>query len=284
MDSQPVEITTLVAGRSFLEGPRWRGNVLYVSDMHGDAVLRVTDDGAVARVVDVEQPSGLGWLPDGSLLVSSMAARRVMRFDGTALTLHADLAAVAPHEINDMVVDRHGHAFVGQFGYDLRGGGARTTAPLLRVDPDGSVHEAAPDMRMANGMAITTDDRTLVVAESAGGCLLGFDLADDGSLSNRRVWAELPDAPDGMCLDAQDGAWIAAPVGDRFVRVLEGGEVTDVIETPGRHGIACALGGPDGRTLYMLTATNHGERHEARAAMSAAIERTTVRVPGAERP
>lgn len=276
-------VTPLVRGRSFLEGPRWRGDALYVSDMHGDAVLRVDGD-RVTTVVEVEQPSGLGWLPDGGLLISSMTGRRVMRWDGARLTVHADLSDVAPYEINDMVVDRHGHAFVGQFGYDLRGGGAPATAPLLRVDPDGSVHEAASDLRMANGMAVTTDDRTLVVAESSGKCLTAFDLADDGTLSHRRVWADLPDHPDGICLDAEDGVWIAAPVTDRFVRVEEGGAVTDIVETPGRHGIACALGGPDGRTLYLLTATTHGAREESRAAMTAAIETTTVRVPGAERP
>ena len=278
-----AEITPLVNGLSFLEGPRWRGDTLYVSDMHGDAVLRVVGD-TVSTVVEVEQPSGLGWLPDASLLISSMTARRVMRWDGSTLRVHADLSDLAQFEINDMVVDRHGHAFVGQFGYDLRGGGTPTTAPLLRVDLDGSVHEAAPELQMANGMAITTDDRTLVVAESSGKCLTAFDLADDGTLSRRRRWADLPDHPDGICLDAEDGVWIAAPVTDRFVRVVEGGEVTDVVETPGRHGIACALGGTDGRTLYLLTATTHGAREESRATMTAAIETTTVEVPGAERP
>ena len=279
-----ADITPLVTGLSFLEGPRWRGDVLFVSDMHGDAVLAVTANGAVSTVVELEQPSGLGWLPDGSLLVSSMTARKVMRFDGNALSVHADLSGLAPYEINDMVVDRHGHAFVGQFGYALREGGAPVASPLLRIDPDGSVHEAAPDMQMANGMAITNDDRTLVVAESSGKCLTAFDLADDGMLTHRRVWADLPDHPDGICLDAEDGVWIAAPVTDRFVRVTEGGEVTDIVDTPGRHGIACALGGPDGRTLYMITSTTHGERGESQAARTGAIETTTVRVPGAERP
>ncbi|MBM3658821.1 MAG: SMP-30/gluconolactonase/LRE family protein [Actinobacteria bacterium] len=277
-------MTPLVTGRSFLEGPRWRSDALYVSDMHGDVVLRVTADGATSTVVEVDQPSGLGWLPDGSMLISSMASRRVMRWDGSALVVHADLATVAPFEINDMVVDRRGHAFVGQFGYDLRGGARPVDAPLLRVDPDGSVHEAAPALRMANGMAIANDDRTLVVAESSGKCLVGFTVADDGTLTDRRIWAELPDHPDGICLDAEDGVWIAAPVTDRFVRVAEGGAVTDVVETPGRHGIACALGGPDGRTLYMCTSTTHGARDDSRAAMTAAVETTTVQVPGAERP
>ena len=271
-----AEIRQLVGGLSFLEGPRWHDGALYVSDMHGDAVLRITTDGEITTAVEVEQPSGLGWLPDGSLLISSMAKRAVMRFDGTALTTHADVSAFAVHEINDMVVDAHGHAFVGQFGYDLRGGGKPAPAALLRVDPDGSVHEAAPDLRMANGMVITGDGATLLVAESSGKDVVGFDLGDDGTLTNRRVWAELPDAPDGIGIDAEDGVWVAGPVSDRFVRVVEGGEVTDIIETPGRHGIACAVGD---NTLFMITATTLGEREESRAKMSAAVETTTVRVP-----
>ncbi|MBM3693668.1 MAG: SMP-30/gluconolactonase/LRE family protein [Actinobacteria bacterium] len=269
----------LVTGRSFLEGPRWHDGALHVSDMHGDAVLRIAPDGTIETVVEVAQPSGLGWLPDGDLLVVSMAARQVLRHDGATTTVHADLSAAAAHEINDMVVDRHGHAFVGQFGYDLRGGGAPVPAPLLRVDPDGSVHEAAPDLRMANGMVITPDG-VLVVAESSGRCLTGFDLADDGTLHHRRCWADLPDHPDGICLDAEGGVWIAAPVTDRFVRVEAGGAVTDVVETPGTHAIACVLGGIDGRTLFLLVAGTHGARAEAQAARDAAVLTTTVRVPG----
>jgi sugar lactone lactonase YvrE len=270
------DITQLVTGRSFLEGPRWHDGALYVSDMHGDAVLRVTEDGEVSTVVEVEQPSGLGWLPDGSLLISAMTRRCVMRYDGRDLTVHADLTGFAQHEINDMCVDQHGHAFVGQFGYDLRGGGAPAPAALLRVDPDGSAQEVAPDLRMANGMVITADQSTLLVAESSGKAITGFDLADDGSLSNRRIWAELPDAPDGIGIDAEDGVWVAGVVADRFARVVEGGAVTDVIETPGRHPIACAIGSADGHTLFMLTAQTHGERDKSQATMSAAIETARV--------
>ena len=127
-----AETTALVTGRAFLEGPRWHGGALYISDMHDDAVLRVTEDGDVATVVKVDQPSGLGWLPDGSLLIASMTRRCVMRFDAPDLAVHADLSALAPYDINDMCVDRHGHAFVGQFGYDLRGGAAPATAPACR--------------------------------------------------------------------------------------------------------------------------------------------------------
>src|SRR6201998_4272266 len=181
-----ADITALVTGRAFLEGPRWHDGALYVSDMHGDAVLRITEDGEVSTVVEVEQPSGLGWLPDGSLLISSMTPRKVMRFDGSGLGVHGDLSSLAPYEINDMCVDRHGHAFIGQFGFDYAGRGTPAAAALTRVDPDGSGCEVADNLEFANGMVITADQSTLLVAESFGQRITGFDLADDGSLSQRR--------------------------------------------------------------------------------------------------
>ncbi len=281
------DIATLVDGRVFLEGPRWRGDRLYCSDMHAHEVISVTADGAVEIVATLTgPPSGLGWLPDGRLLIVSMDDRRLLRLDPDgSLALHADLAPLAAHEINDMVVDkRTGIAYVGQFGYDMHGGGAPTPSALLRADPDGTVSIAAENLRMANGMAITTDGRTLVVAESAGKALTAFRIGDDSALTDRRIWAELPDHPDGICLDADDGIWIAAPVGDRFVRVVEGGAVTDVIETPGRHGIACGLGGPGGHTLFMLTAETLGNAEQSRQRRSARIETATVAVPGCESP
>ena len=270
------DIHALVTGRSFLEGPRWHDGALHVSDMHGDAVLRVNEDGEVCTVVELEQPSGLGWLPDGSMLISSMARRRVMRFDGSDLAVHADLSRFASHEINDMCVDRHGHAFVGQFGYDMWGGGTPAEAPLLRVDPDGTAREVADDLRMANGMVITADQSTLLVAESWGKRITGFNLANDGALSNRRVWADLDDYPDGIGIDAEDAVWVASPVADRFTRVVGGGEVIAVVDTPERHAIACAVGGIGGNTLYMLTSTTLGGRADSRTVMGAAVE--TIRL------
>ena len=256
--------------------------------MHAHEVIRVDARGTVDAVAKLDgEPSGLGWLPDGRMLIVSMGDRRLLRRepDG-ALVEHADLSPLSRHQINDMVVDRHGHAYVGQMGYDLHGGGGASAQPaaLLRVDPDGSAHEAADGMRVANGMAVANDDRTLIVAESAGKDLVAFDIGADGTLSNRRVWAELPDYPDGMCIDAEDGVWFACPVGDRFMRVVEGGDVTDEIAVPGRHAIACALGGADGHTLFMLTAPTLGNPDESRAAMDARIETTVVTVPGVERP
>lgn len=187
-----AEIETLVDGRAFLEGPRWRDGALFVSDMHAHEVLRVTADGAAEVVAEVSgSPSALGWLPDGHMLIVSMDDRKLLRLEDGAVTEAADCSTVAPNEINDMVVDRHGHAFISQFGFDFHGGEKLRAAPVLRVDPDGSVHEVSDGLRMANGMVVTSDGRTLVVAESAGRRLVGFDLAADGSLSNQRVWADL---------------------------------------------------------------------------------------------
>ena len=203
------------------------------------------------------------------MLIVSMDDRRVLRRqrDGSIVEA-ADCSDVAPHEINDMVVDAHGHAFISQFGSDFHGGEKMRAAPVLRVDPDGAVHEVTDGFLMANGMVITADARTLVVAESGGRRLVAFDLADDGTLSNRRLWADLPegDYPDGICIDAEDAIWIAGPASDRFVRVAEGGEVLAVVETPGRHAIACAIGGVDGHTLFMCTSPTLGEPERSREA------------------
>lgn len=273
------ELTSLLTGRVFLESPRWHDGALYVSDMFADVVLRVSVDGDVSTVVEVEQPSGLGWLPDGTLLISSMAQRRILRYDGVHLTEHADVSALAAREINDMVVDRHGHTFLGQFGFDPLAGEAPVPAALIRVDPAGAVTVAADDLNFANGMAITADGSTLLVAESIGQCITAFALADDGTLSDRRVWAKVEGFPDGIAVDSDGGVWFASPLSNQFLRVREGGEVTDTVETPGPHGIACALGGNDGDTLFMLTSTALGDREQAVKQLGAAVLTTRVRVP-----
>jgi sugar lactone lactonase YvrE len=258
----------LATGLRFAEGPRWHDGRLWLSDMYDHAVKTVDLDGNVEVAVEVPgQPSGLGWLPDGSLLVVSMLDRRVLRLDGGTLVEHADLNGVATFHCNDMVVDDVGRAYVGNFGFDLHTAEATgdfsgiAAATLALVQPDGTVSAAADGLHFPNGTVITPDGGTLIVAESMGRRLTAFDIADDGSLSGRRLWAGLGQRlPDGICLDADGAVWFANAGGPECVRVAEGGEVLDVIET-GDHCYACMLGGPDGTTLFMLTAAaSHPDR------------------------
>ncbi len=278
-------LTTLLDGLVFPEGPRWHDGRLWFSDMHARAVLTVTPDGKTEKVLRVEErPSGLGWLPDGRLLVVSMHDRRLLRREADGrLVEHANLYDLARYHCNDMVVDARGHAFVGNFGFDLDAGDTPVPTELLRVDPDGSVHVAAEEMRFPNGAVVTPDGSTLIVGESFGGCLTAFDLAPDGSLAERRVWAQLQGAvPDGICLDAEGAVWVASPVSNEVLRVREGGEVAERIPTD-QMAIACMLGGDDRRTLFVLTSksTNPEECETARAAK---ILTCPVDVPGAGLP
>jgi sugar lactone lactonase YvrE len=258
----------LATGIYFGEGPRWHDGALWFSDFYANAVKTCTEDGKVDVTVSMDtQPSGLGWLPNGDLLIVSMQDRKLMRRDSSgALSVHADLSGIATFHCNDMVVSSSGVAYVGNFGFDLdheleaRGIeavlGEHPTAALARVDPDGSASVAATDMDFPNGSVITPDGRTLIVAESLGMRLTAFDIGDDGSLSNRRVWAPLGNrVPDGICLDAEGMVWVANPLAPEAFLVAEGGDVVDVVETS-QPCYACMLGGADGQTLFCLTATS----------------------------
>jgi sugar lactone lactonase YvrE len=273
----------LLDGCSFLEGPRWCDGALFLSDMHGHRVLRVGTDGSIDTVVEHSSPlSGLGWFPGGRLIVVAMDGYILRVEDGSAIE-HADLRSLAPHGINDMISHPSGWAYVGQFGYDRHAGQAVVPSPLLRIDSDGRSSIAAEELMVANGMCLSQDAKTLLVAESAGNRVTSYDVRDDGALSNRQVWAELPPrhAPDGMCLDAEGAVWVAAVTAGVFLRVEREGKVTDRIELEeGRHPIACVLGGSDRRTLFMLTATTFGEADKSRAAMAARVETMEVGVPG----
>jgi len=284
-------VTTLVDGWAFFEAPRWRddgtdGGGLYLSAMYQHAVLRVDLDGRTEVVTTLDGiPSGLGWWPDGTLMVVSMEDRRLLAVgpDGTPAEV-ADLSGLAPAQINDLVVASTSRAYVTQLGSDLIRGAPLVPAPILRVDPDGSVHQASPHrLRNPNGVLLTPDDRTLVVAEHRGGRLTAFDVLDDGSLDRPRTWAALPADPDGICLDADGAVWCALPAADRFVRVADGGEVLEEVRTDGRHAIAPALGGPDGRVLFMLTAETVGREAHLRE-KAARVEVCRVDVPGVGRP
>ncbi len=223
----------LLEGLAFPEGPRWHDGRLWFSDMHSFVVVAVDEDGNRedrARVPNC--PSGLGWLPDGRLLVVSMTDRRILRQEADgSLTELADLSSLAPYHCNDMIVDREGRAYVGNFGFDLAGGAQPVLTNLILVTPDGDARVVAEDLLFPNGMVITPDARTLVVGETFGAKLTAFDIALDGSLSNRRVWASLSNAvPDGICLDTAGGIWVASPTSGEVLRVVEGGEVTDRVQ------------------------------------------------------
>lgn len=249
----------LLSGLCFPEGPRWHQDALWVSDMHAHQVLRIDTSGPSATADPVCEvpawPSGLGWLPDGDLLVVSMTDRRVLRWDGERLHLHADLAELASFHCNDMVVAPSGRAYVGNFGFDLHAQKKPRPAELICVEPDGKARIVASDLQFPNGTVITPDQRTLIVGESWGARLTAFDLQDDGSLGNRRVWAELPDGalPDGICLDAEGGIWSASPSTNECLRQVQGGKVTHRVALD-QGAFACMLGGADGCTLHIATA------------------------------
>jgi sugar lactone lactonase YvrE len=280
----PRMLAPLAEGFAFLEGPRWHDGKLWVSDMHDDRVLTVNLAGRSETVVEVPgRPSGLGWLPDGRLLIVSMTDRRLLRLDPTGLSVVADLSGIATFHCNDMVVDVHGRAYVGNFGYDFEAGEPQRSAALALVLPDGTVHVAAEDLAFPNGAVITPDGRTLIVGESFGARLTAFDVAPDGTLSGRRLWAALQGAvPDGICLDAEGAIWVASPLSKEVLRVRQGGEVVERIATS-TQAIACMLGGPHRRTLFVLTAQSF-HRDECREQRDARIEVMDVEVPGAGLP
>lgn len=263
--SRPVRI--LAEGIHFGEGPRWRHGRLWFSDFFAHAVKSVSLSGDLRTEFAIDdQPSGLGWMPDGSMLIVSMTKRQVLRraVDG-GMSLHADLNAVASFHCNDMVVAADGRAFVGNFGFDLNAEtasgraigelSAQQTAQLASISPEGTVRIAASDMHFPNGSVIIPDGRTLIIAETFGRRLTAFEVGADGILTNRRVWAQTGSRlPDGICLNAKGAIWIANPAAPECVLIAEGGEVLDVIETE-HPCYACMLGGEDGQTLFMLTAT-----------------------------
>ncbi|MCP5199195.1 MAG: SMP-30/gluconolactonase/LRE family protein [Gammaproteobacteria bacterium] len=259
---QELKLDVLAGEFVFLEGPRWHEGRLWLSDMWGYAVFALDADGKREQIAEVPQrPSGLAFLPDGRRIVVSMADRKLLEIGaGGRVSEFVDLSAHVSADINDCVVDEAGAIYVGNFGYDLIGGAEPAPASLLRVTPDGQVREVAGDLSFPNGTVITPDGRTLICAETFGNCLTAFDRAADGSLSNRREWAALGErTPDGICLDAAGGIWVASFMTDEFVRVTEGGAVTHRAACAGRRAVACNLGGADGHTLFALTYEGHIE-------------------------
>src|SRR6218665_957193 len=279
----PSAFSILISGLSFLESPRWRAGRIWLSVFY--TLYELAGDIA-------------GWLGDGWLVVVSMGDRRLMRREADGrLLVHADLSALAGGHANDMAVDRHGNAYVGNFGFDLMGGGSVRSAQLARVAPDGQVVAVAYDLRFPNGIVITPDGQTLIVAETLGNRLSAFAIADDGSLGARADWAKfgpLPEgsdlqavkeqievAPAGVARDDAGAVWLADAIGHRVLRVARGGRVLQEVST-GRamRAYASALGGPDGRTLFLCVAPDSDEQAR-KAAREAAVWYLPVNVPAA---
>ncbi|MBN9738932.1 MULTISPECIES: SMP-30/gluconolactonase/LRE family protein [unclassified Pseudonocardia] len=298
MAETPGEPQPVLTGMSFLEGPRWRDGRIWVSDFYTHRVLSARADGSDVRTeAEVpQQPSGLGWLPDGRLLIVSMRDRRILRRESDgALAVHADLSGRSAHVLNDMIVDAGGRAWVGSFGFDLMNGAPRAAAPLLRVDPDGTVTTATEPLHFANGPALTGGE--LVVAETFGNRLSAFPVGPDGTLGERRDWARFGEvpveedplaaiarltvAPDGISApDAEGAIWVADAAGNRAIRVRPGGEIADEVSTGEVGTYACQLGGEDGRTLFLCTAPGFAE-HERRDTRVAELLAVRVPVPAA---
>jgi len=276
----------LVDGVDFGEGPRWHDGRLWYCDFFQRAIysVGVGGDRRVEFGDTPDRPSGMGWMPDGSLLVVFMTQRQVMRVgDDGEFRVHADLNDIATWYCNDMVVAADGTAYVGNFGFDLEGRAEFATSTLAMVRPDGSTVAVADDMRFPNGSVITPDGRTLIVGESFGGDYVAFTIQEDGTLTDRRQWAAIEGtAPDGCVLDADGGIWFSDAIGSQVVRVLEGGTVTHRVPTP-QPTFACTLGGDDGRTLYALCSPgSHPDEVAGKA--GGAIHQMRVDHPHAGRP
>ena len=249
--------------------------------MQGLKVMNVDLSGHTETVAEVPNwPSGLGWLPDGRLLIVSMTDRKLLRLDADGLKVHADIFKLASFHCNDMVVDGKGNAYVGNFGHDVLAHATPKDAEVVLVKPDGSARVAATGLQCPNGSVVTADGKTLIVGESMGHKMTAFDIQPDGSLANQRVWAELDESvvPDGCALDAEGAIWLAAPMTNELLRLHEGGKVSERMKFP-RPVIACALGGQDRRTLFVISSDSI-DFEECRAKRLSRIEAMEVAVPG----
>jgi len=271
-----LETEIFLEGIKFPEGLRWHNERLWFSDMVARKVMVVDLKGNAETIIELEDsPSGLGWLPDDTLLIVSMDAERLLRLDPDGLKEFADLSSLATFKCNDMVVDRKGRAYVGNFGFDYHKDRFKP-AEIILVTPEGNAQIVADNLAFPNGTVITPDHKTLIVAETFGSKLTAFDVLDDGLLDGRRVWANLRSMlPDGICLDREGGIWFASPGSGKVFRVLEGGKVTHEVKVSSQ-AYACMLGGLDRCSLFVATSTE--DQLEGR------IEIVRVEIPGAGLP
>jgi len=270
----------LAKGFCFAEGPRWFEGLLWFSDMLGEAVHTVDMRGSLTTLpLPGHFPSGLGFRPDGSLLIASTEDRQVLRYDGETVVTIADLAHVSPANLGDMVIDDAGRAYIGCQAF--------SRGVIIRLDPDDRVTVVAEDLDFPNGMVITEDRATLIVAESTGRRLSAFTIGgpdDPGGLGDRRIFADgLDGPPDGIALDTEGGVWTAMTLAHQFERITEGGVVTDRIDMGERVAIACTLGGPGRRMLFLLSSTDAYPQRLAGTRLSR-LDAVTVDSPGAGLP
>jgi sugar lactone lactonase YvrE len=277
---------TLLDHLLFPESPRWHEGQLWFSDMYAGRVYRFDpSSGELTLVLELDdRPSGLGWLPDGRLLVVSMESRQLLRLEPGGAVLHADLAPFVTGHPNDMVVDAAGRAYVGNFGKGYAEGEAIEPTNLVIVEPDGTARRGPGDLLFPNGTVISPDGRNLVVAEGFAQRLTEFDIGRDGGLSRRRVFADLQgQIPDGIALDGDGAIWVALPLGQEFIRVERNGNVTDRISVAPAGAFACALGGENRQTLFMCTAVGTPEQIQHRQSLGGILA-AKVSVPGAGLP
>lgn len=268
--------TTLADGLMFPEAPRWHDGELWFTDQHARRVVRMRPDGGLIEVIKTpDLPGGLGWLPDGTALVVLMTERRVCRIENGRLEDYANLSGLAGFHCNDMLVDDQGRAWVGNFGYDLHGGDSVKAAEIILIPPDGSPRIVAQDVIFPNGMAITPDGNTLIVAETFASRITAFDISTDSQLNNPRIWADLKGAyPDGLCLAPNGTLWVAAPNINQVLQLREGGELLSRVITHGRP-YACMLGGDSGKQLYIASSETDAPE-EAKTQCSGRIEMMVI--------
>lgn len=269
--------TPLADDFCFGEGPRWFEGLLWFSDMLGEAVHTSDMRGSLTTLpLPGHSPSGLGFRPDGSLLIASAEDRLVLRYDGETVQTVVSLDALAPANLGDMVIDHAERAYIGSQAF--------TGGVIIRLDPDGTATVVATDLDFPNGMAITPDHSTLIVAESMARRLTAFTIEDDGTLADRRIFADgLDGPPDGIALDAEGGVWTSMTLAHQFERITEGGEVTDRIDMGDRVAVACTLGGPERRTLFLLSSTDAYPKRLIGTKLSR-LDAVLVEAPGAGLP
>lgn len=298
------DFKTVLEGGAFFECPRWHEGRWYVSDFYRYAVYAVDPDGSAEEHFHVDgQPSGIGWLPDGSLIAVSKQQRKIFRRDADGgSSVHADLSDLATTDLNDMVVSSTGDAYVGEFGFDTMTQEDPAPAGLFRVAPDGTAKKEFDDLRFPNGSVITPDGKTLIVGESVAARYRAYDITADGSLANPRVWAQMAPSPpfepptaelfanlamavDGCCLDAEGHIWAADAFGGRLIRIAPGGEIVEELPAPAETGfIACALGGEDRRTMLIAAGPLEWNESVRSKTRDGVLLSTTVEVPGAGLP